>query len=207
MNERSTVFVVEDDRGTREAICELVQLMNLGCQGYSSGREFLASCDPDQPGCAVLAVDVPDLNGLAIQQQLAAREIPLPVIFVTKHNDVSLAVQAMRAGAVHYLEKPLRTHELWDAIQEALQLDQRRRRAQTIRREIRQRLSLLSAKERQVLDCVAEGKANRQIAAELGVSVRAIEVRRSKLMRKLGVKTPLDLIYYGVAAADLTAIV
>jgi two-component system response regulator FixJ len=196
MDEKPTLFLVDEDRGTREALSDMARMMGLGFEAYRSGRQFLDACRRAPSGCAILELVIPDLSGLELQQTLARQEIPLPVIFLTAHATSSLAVQAMRAGALHFLQKPPRVNELWDAVEEAVRLDRHLRECRVRRREMKRRMESLTPKEREVLQGIRGGKINSQIASELKVTVRAIELRRSRLMRKLQAKSAAQLLYY-----------
>jgi len=197
-----TVFVVDADGPSSEAVCELVRTMSLLCERFSSGQEFLEAYDNSRPGCVVLEVKVPGLNGLQIQQQLARWPDPPPVIFLSGRCEVSVAVRAMKAGAVYFLEKPFREYELWDAIQEAIALDRQRRDDRARRRALNRYIGVLTFKERQVLGLLSEGKSNHTIARELDISVRTVENRRAKLMKKLGIKSPTELLHLAILVND-----
>lgn len=196
MDEKPTLFLVDEDRGTREAVSDLGRMMGLGFEAYRSARPFLEACRRDRPGCAILELVIPDLSGLEVQRKLAAQGTPLPVIFLTGHATFSLAVQAMRSGAVHVLQKPPHVHELWDAVEEAVRLDRHLRNSRARQHEIKRRMQSLTAKEREVLKGIQQGKVNTQIATELKIGVRAVEQRRSILMRKLQAKSAAQLLYY-----------
>ena len=202
MNNEPTVFLVDADGPTRDAVRDLVHTMNLPCEAYTSGRAFLDAYLPLRPGCVVLEVRIPDVNGLEIQQRLAAQGALIPVVFLTAQAPVSIAVRAMRGGALHFLEKPFREHELWDAIQEAVLLDAKRRRAAAEREALDEQLADLTPEERQVLEMIARGKSKQTIASEAGVSVRTIELRRSRLMNKLGLGSVVELVIFALTACN-----
>ena len=195
-----TVHVIDPDGSTRTAVRELVSGMNLPCVTYDSGREFLAAHRDSEPGCLVLEVKIPDMSGLQIQRRLAAEKRTLPLIFLTGHADVSLAVELMRGGAVHYLQKPLRPMELLEAIEEALAVDRARRRARQRRQRVKEGIARLTAGEREVLRRIAEGRATKVIAADLEVSRRTVELRRVRVMEKLGLKSPTALLHFAILA-------
>ncbi len=200
MMPEAVVFVVDDDLPAVEAICRLAGMMDFDCRVFASGYEFLEAYDGGQTGCLVTEVRAPGLNGLQIQQRLAGLGATLPVIFVARTATVPLAVRAMRAGAFHFMEKPLHEQELWDTIQAAVALDRQRRLRRQEREEIQRLLSLLTVKEEQVLRRIGEAKSNRVIARELDLSIRTIEVRRNALMRKLGFESPDQLVRFAVHA-------
>jgi len=202
MNNEPTVFLVDADGPTRDAVRDLAHTMNLPCEVYTSGQAFLDAYVPLRPGCVVLEVRIPDVNGLEIQQRLAAQGALIPVVFLSARAPVSIAVRAMRGGAVHFLEKPFREHELWDTIREAILLDAKRRRAAAEREALGEQLADLAPEERQVLEMIAEGKSKQTIASEAGVSVRTIELRRSRLMNKLGLGSLVELVVFGLTACN-----
>lgn len=197
-----TVFVVDPDGRTREAVCDLADMMNLRCEGYRSGREFLDAYAPSRPGCVVLEVRIPDINGLEIQERLTAEGVMSPVVFLTTQAGVSIAVRAMRAGALHFLEKPFREPELWDAIQEAIRLDTRRRSARAERKKLKDHLGQLTFAERELLAIIAEGKPKKTAASSLRVSVRTIELRQKRLIEKLGFDSSMELLRFALLTCD-----
>lgn len=200
MKAEAVVFVVDDDDVATEAIRRLASMMDFDCRVFTSGRDFLQSYDGCQTGCLVTEVRTSQVNGLQIQQHLASQGATLPVIFLARAATVPLAVRAMRAGAFHFLEKPVHEQEMWDAIQDAVALDRRRRSLRQQHEEVRRRLAILTPKETQVLQMIGEAKSNRVIARELDLSIRTIEVRRNALMRKLGFETPDQLVRFAVRA-------
>ena len=184
-----TVFVVDEDQESRNAIRDLVVTMNLRCELFAAGAEFLACFDRARPGCVVAELRVPGVSGLQIQRLLTTQGSLLPIIFLTAHPDLSLAVEAMRSGALHFLEKPFRTHELWNAIQEAIEVNQQRREADARSSELKRRLDTLTENERHLLKMLSRGRTNQEVAAELKVCTRTVEMRRRKLIKKLGVSS------------------
>jgi len=194
MRTKPTVFVVDSDAENRAAVRALVDQMDVRCEEYDSGQKFLESYDLSEPGCVVVEVRIPDVGGLQIQSRLAQQEATLPVIFLTAHADAPTAVRAMRSGALHFLEKPFREHELWEAIQEAIVWNQELRQERIQREKRQDLLARLTPKERQVLEKIVEGKPNRLISEELGVCVRTVELRRASLMGKLQVESLTELL-------------
>lgn len=150
----------------------------------------------------MLEVRIPDVNGLEIQERLAAQGAVIPVVFLTTQTTVSIAVRAMRVGAVHFMEKPFREHELWDTVQEAILLDARRRRAAERCETLEGQLAQLTPKEQQVLEMIAEGKSKQVIASKAGISVRTVELRRSRLMKKLGLSNLIELVVFALSACN-----
>jgi FixJ family two-component response regulator len=202
MSSEPAVAVVDADESTQQAVRSIVQTMNFQCEVFASGRDFLQSKAIARPGCAVLEVRVPEISGLTIQEQLRERNLPLPVIFLTSHATVSIAVRAMRNGAAHFLEKPFREHELWDAIKEAVAEDARRRQAWRKREDCERRMEALTEKERSVVELIALGRSNREIAEEMGVCLRTVELRRREVMKKLKLKTLLQLVHFAALAVN-----
>jgi two-component system, LuxR family, response regulator FixJ len=195
-----TVFIVDPDPSVGDTAREILDGSEIGYESYRSGREFLAAFRQDRPGCLVLEQRIPDMSGLQLQHRLVAAGAVLPLIFVTANPDVSTAVEFMRGGAVHVLEKPVRSLELLEAIQEAIALDRERRVAKNARTRIKNLTDGLSRKERQVLELIAAGRSVKAIAAELELSVRAVELRRNSLMKKLEVNSSLELMRFSVIA-------
>lgn len=202
MERQPTVFLVDEDAGTWEVVRELSALLNVGCETFRSGRDFVESLDASRPGCVLLEVRIPGLNGLEVQRHLTAAGVTWPVVFLAGRATVSVAVQAMRNGAVHFLEKPVREHDLWDAVQEAIRLDEERRRLRERREILDARLGRLSEGQHALLQMIADGKTNREIAGELRRCVRTIEKRRCRLMEELGVRSPSELLYLAVHARN-----
>ncbi|AMV25400.1 Transcriptional regulatory protein TdiR [Gemmata sp. SH-PL17] len=189
-----TVFVVDDDPNVRKSLSWLLGSVNLPVQTFESGEQFLRDVGPERPGCAILDLRMPGLSGLAVLERLAAREPGLPAVLVTAYGNVPTAARAMRAGAVHVLEKPYNDQELLDTVQEALARDTSRRSEYAQRAAARARLAVLTPREREVLDLVAVGKANKVIARELQVSEKNIEFHRANVMRKLQAASLAELI-------------
>jgi len=202
MNRQPTVYIVDSDGPTRDAIRNLADTMNLKCQACASGQEFLESYKPSQPGCIVLEVRIPDVNGFQIQEWLNSQGAETPLLFLCGQTSVSMAVRAMRSGALHFLEKPIREPELWDAIREAIEVDKERRTRATACRKLARCLAALTEKERNTLAKIAEGRSKQAVASEAGVCVRTVEVRRRNLMKKLGFKSPVELLRFALVACD-----
>jgi two-component system response regulator FixJ len=202
MNLQPTVYLVDPDGPTRKDIEKQTNLMGFRCKAFASGDEFLAAFDPTEGGCIVLELRVPGLNGLQIQQQLRESGATMPVVFISAGPSVSIAVHAMRAGALHFLEKPVRENDLWAAIQEAVQIDHRRRQAKLKQDEVDERLRGLSEKEQAVLEMMGAGLAKHVIANELGVSVRTIEHHRTQLMRKLNTNSLAGLLQFALSRSN-----
>lgn len=189
-----TVFVVDDDAGVRASIRLLLKSVGIAATPMASAGEFLDRFDPAQPGCLVLDIRMPGMSGLELQQQLNLRGAIIPVLFITGHGDVPMAVEAMRQGAVDFLQKPFRDQDLIDRIQNALARDRENRAALQRHDHIRQRLDSLTARERQVLQLLTQGKQNKVMAAELGISQRTVEIHRAHVMEKLGARSVAQLV-------------
>ena len=195
MKERSpTVFIVDDDEAVRSSLRLLIKSVGLIPAALGSAREFLEKYDPAQPGCLVLDVRMPEMSGLELQEQLNRQGAVIPVIFITGHGDVPMAVEAMQAGAFDFLQKPFRDQDLIDRIQRALEKDRANRAVLGERSLIRERLESLTPREREVLDMVSSGKPNKIMAADLGVSQRTVEIHRARVMEKMGASSLAQLV-------------
>lgn len=193
-DQQATIFVVDDDEGVRNSLKFLLKSVGLATRAFASADEFLAAYRPDQPGCLVLDVRMPGMSGLELQQQLNVRGAIVPVIFITGHGDVPMAVEAMQQGAFDFLQKPFRDQELIDRIQRALESDTRNREALAEHDKIRARLDLLTEREREVLGLLTSGKQNKTMAAELGLSQRTVEIHRARIMEKTGAGSLAQLV-------------
>ena len=163
-------------------------------RAFGSAMEFLGAAPVEAEGCIVLDVNMPGMNGLDLQREMTAAGIPLPVIFLTGHGDIPMTVQALKAGAVHFLTKPVREDDLLAAIRQALETDRKARSERAEMRRLRERFDLLAPRERQVMLQVASGRLNKQIAHELGISERTIKLYRGQVMRKMGADSLADLV-------------
>ena len=188
------VYIVDDDEAVRGSLRLLLKSVGLTPNAMGSAREFLAKYDPMQPGCLVLDVRMPEISGLELQEQLNLQGAIIPVIFITGHGDVPMAVEAMQAGAFDFLQKPFRDQDLIDRIQRALEKDRSNRSALTERNTIRDRLESLTPREREVLTMVTSGKANKVMASDLGVSQRTVEIHRARVMEKMGATSLAQLV-------------
>jgi FixJ family two-component response regulator len=193
-----TVFVVDDDSIARQAMVKLLKAIFAQVEGHASADEFLAARDPAQPGCLITEVVLPGMSGMELHRRLTADrdgQPALPVIFVTRHASVQIAVEAMQAGALHFLEKPAREQDVWNCVRKALDIDRENRDRCARRAQIEQRLARLSHGEREVLDCILAGKFNKQMASELNLSIRTIEDRRAQIMKKMEVGSLVELVH------------
>jgi len=189
-----TVFVVDDDEGVRNSLRFLLKSVGLATRTLDSASEFLDAYKPSQPGCLVLDVRMPGMSGLELQQQLNLRGAVIPVIFITGHGDIPMAVEAMQQGAFDFLQKPFRDQDLIDRIQRALERDAKNRAALDQHVKIRERLESLTPREREVLALMTRGKPNKIMAAELGVSQRTVEIHRARVMEKSGATSLAQLV-------------
>lgn len=195
---RATVNVVQPDPGLRQEIADLARSMELDVLTFTNPETFLQDFDSTKAGCVVLELHMPSLSGLDVQARLIAENKPISLIFLAGANDLSAAMTAMKAGAVDLLEKPLRSHELADAIRRAVVKDQANREQIARHADLRAKLLRLTVGERRVLERIVAGERKTEIAKGLGLSIRTIEVRRSKIMRKIQAQTLPDLIRFAV---------
>ena len=189
-----TVFVVDDDEGVRNSLRFLLKSVDLTTRALASANEFLETYKPNQPGCLILDVRMPGMSGLELQQQLNVRGAVIPVIFITGHGDIPMAVEAMQQGVFDFLQKPFRDQDLIDRIQRALERDSRSRTALAQHVKIRERLESLTPREREVMVLMTRGKANKVMAADLGVSQRTVEIHRARVMEKSGAASLAQLV-------------
>ncbi len=192
--DQPVIFVIEDDASVRDALEDLFRSVGLGVETFASSREFLQSKRPDAPGCIVLDVRLPGPSGLEFQRTLTASGVLLPVIFVSGHGDISMSVQAIKAGAIDFLTKPLHEQRLLDAIQTGIERDRARRTEERNAAQLWERFGLLTPREREVLSIVVTGRPNKQIAAELKLSEMTIKIHRGQIMRKMGAASLVELV-------------
>lgn len=192
--ESPTVFIVDDDPAIRFAMQALMDSINLKHEIFASGDEFLEKVSEQRPGCLVLDIRMPGLGGLELQEELLRRDCALPIIFITGHGDVPMAVDAMQKGAVDFIQKPFRDQDLLNRVREALMADEERREQQQKNAVVAGRLSRLTNREREVFDLVVTGRPNKVIAYELGVSQRTVEIHRARVMEKMRAKSLADLV-------------
>jgi len=189
-----TVYIVDDDHGVRSSLRVLMKSVNLPASPFASAQEFLAAYHAVQPGCLVLDIRMPGMSGLELQEELNRRGVVLPVIFITGHADVPMAVEAMRQGAFDFVQKPFRDQDLIDRVQKALARDQNTRQALKEHSRIRARLASLTPREREVLDLLVTGKANKVVAQDLSLSQRTVEIHRAHVMEKMAVQSVAQLV-------------
>lgn len=189
-----TVFVVDDDPGVRKSLRLLIETVKLPVETYASAQDFLDACKPGRPGCLILDLRMPGMSGLELQERLAAAGCRLPIIFITAHGDVGTAVGAMKAGALHFIEKPFSSQALLDTIHQALGLNEKLRELDARREEAGRLLDQLTPRERQVCDGLVRGDPVKAIAAELGMAKKTCDVHRANIFRKMKVTSLPELL-------------
>jgi FixJ family two-component response regulator len=189
-----TVFIVDDDDAVRRFLSGLIESVELRVEAFASAQDFLEAYEPGQPGCLVLDVRMPGMSGLELQRELADQAIDLPVIILTGHGNVQLAVHAMQAGAIDFVEKPFDNEILLDRIQRAVVENVRVGSERIKRIEIAERMQLLTPREREVLDLVVAGQTNKGVARHLDISEKTVEIHRANVMRKMQAKSLADLV-------------
>jgi FixJ family two-component response regulator len=194
MSDDQTVFIVDDDEGVRDGLSLLLATVGQSCELYECGQEFLDAYDGSKRGCLLLDIRMPRMTGLDLQKKLLEQGSKLPIIFITGHGDIPMAVEAMRRGALDFIRKPFREHDLLERINEALDIDEDSHRKERYRQAFAEKLATLSEREREVFDRVADGQMNKVIAGDLGISERTVEVHRGQVMKKLDVRTLAQLV-------------
>ncbi len=192
--QQGVVFIVDDDEALRDSLCWLLESAGLRVETHDSANSFLQSYYPGQSGCLLLDVRMPGMNGLELQEQLESRDVRLPVVIMTGHGDVAMAVRALKAGAMDFIEKPFDDELLLASIQRALVLDAEQRKNRATQAEVLARLAHLTRREHQVMELVTIGKANKQIASELNVSAKTVEAHRAHVMEKMQAKSLAELV-------------
>jgi FixJ family two-component response regulator len=190
----ATVFVVDDDDAVRTSLRLLLKSVGLPVETHASAQAFLDAYDPERAGCLVLDIRMPGMSGLELQQRLTEMHAILPIVFITGHGDVPMAVEAMQHGAVDFIQKPFRDQDLIDRINQALEKDNANRAGLRERDAILRRMHQLTPREREVLDLVTKGKANKVIAGDLGVSQRTVEIHRARVMEKMAASSLAHLV-------------
>lgn len=190
-----TVFVVDDDASVRKALVRLLKSAGYRPEGCASAEEFLDRWERDPaPGCVLLDIQMPGLDGLQLQQKLQACAVSIPIIFITGHGDIPSSVSAMKAGAVDFFPKPIRDGDLLRAVREAIQRDQKERSERAERDAVAKRFQTLTPREREVMALVVQGMLNKQIAFELGASEKTVKIHRGRVMEKMKVSSVADLV-------------
>ena len=204
--DKPLVYVVDDDVSVREALDSLLRSIRLDVQTFGTTEEFLGFKRRDVPGCIILDIRLPGLNGLDFHRELLKRNIELPVIFITGHGDVPMSVRAIKAGAIEFLIKPFRHQDLIDAIYVGIERDRSRRRTAALFRELQARFTLLTARERQIMLEVVTGRPNKQIAAKLRLSEFTVKIHRGNVMQKMKARSLIDLVRMADALQDHTTV-
>jgi two-component system, LuxR family, response regulator FixJ len=195
MNEaESTVFVVDDDADLRESLGWLFQSAGLRVKSYSTAQEFLTDYKPEEPGCLLLDVRMPGLSGLDLQEELRRRGVPPPIIIMTGHARVPMAVRALKGGAIDFIQKPFSDQSMLERIRQAIDLDRRTRQVRTEAAKFAALLTHLTPREREVMGLVIAGKPNKIIAADLGISPKTVEIHRGRVMEKMQVESVAELV-------------
>jgi FixJ family two-component response regulator len=189
-----TVFIIDDDRGMRQAVQDLVESVGLRAESFATGQEFLGRQRTSDPSCLVLDVRLPQMSGLDFQRRLTEIGMQIPIIFITAHGDVPMSVRALKSGAVEFLTKPFRDQDLLDAIQQALQRDRAAREQQAEVHELHGRYQALTAREREVMGLVVSGMLNKQIASEIGASEATVKIHRGNVMQKMQAGSLIELV-------------
>lgn len=202
-NGQSTIFIVDDDEAMRDSLKWLIESVGMKVESFDSAGAFLKNYYPGRSGCLLLDVRMQGMSGLELQEYLNEHTIHIPVIIITGHGDVPMAVRAMKSGAVDFIEKPFNDELLLDAIRNALALDERYRDQQAERAALASRLALLTPREHEVMDMVTEGKANKEIANILGVSAKTVEAHRAKVMEKMDARSLAELVKMALGAGQL----
>jgi FixJ family two-component response regulator len=194
INEKAIVHVVDDDASMRGALEGLFDSVGLDAHTYATARDFLAAGPADKPGCIVIDIRLPDMNGLDFQAQLVDIGVRLPVVMMTGYGDIPMSVRAMKRGAVDFLSKPFHDQDMLDAVMAAIERDRQRRTVEGDISQLQQRFGTLSARELQVMQLVTDGKMNKQVANDLGISEITVKIHRGAAMRKMGARTLADLV-------------
>lgn len=195
-----TVFIIDDDDALRDSLVFLMRSVGLEVQPFATAEDFLAAHEPNRAGCLVTDVRLPGMSGIALQEALERRQTPLPVILISGFAEVPTAVKAMKRGAIDFIEKPFSNDVLLDCIRKAIDIDEERRRIHAARSAVLARIDRLSPREREVMHMVVAGTSTKEIAYDLGLSDKTVEVHRSHIMKKMRVGSVVELVRLGVGA-------
>jgi two-component system, LuxR family, response regulator FixJ len=201
--QKPTVFIVDDDAAVRDALKFLMRSVGHTVETFASALDFLNAYSDDRPGCLVLDIRMPGLSGLELQDKLVEQRAIVPIIFITGHGDVPMAVEAMQAGAMDFIQKPFRDQDLLDRINQALEKDAANRQVLREANAIRERLVSLTPREREVMDLVVQGKANKVIAGDLDLSQRTVEIHRARVMEKMNASSLAHLVRMVIEVGEL----
>lgn len=192
------IHIVDDDQAVRQAVSLVLEVAGWRARAYPDAQSFLDAFVPTQPGCLILDVKMPGIDGLGLQEMLTRSDLSIPIIFITGHGDVPMSVRAIKAGAVDFLEKPFRNEQLLDRVEEAVQEDLHNHAHQARAMEVRRRYENLTPREREVMAMVVQGKSNKLIAYEMALSHRTVEIHRGRVMEKMGATSLPDLVAMAV---------
>jgi FixJ family two-component response regulator len=193
MNDQPYVFIVDDDEAVRDSLKMVLETMDINCATYDSAEEFLGNYNPEIPGCLILDVNLPGINGVELHAELNRRNIRLPIIFLTSYGDVPMSVRAIKAGAVDFLLKPIAIPEIIECIQTELQKEIKRHEQNKIEMEFIKNINNLSAREMEILPLVLAGITTKEIALQLNISYRTVEIHRTQILKKTGANSFLEL--------------
>ncbi len=194
MDHDPTVFVIDDDQAVRDSLSWLIESIDLKVEMFATAGEFIKACEPTRCGCLVLDVRMPGMSGLDLHESLVTHGITMPVIIITGHADVPMAIRAMKAGAFDFVEKPFNDQILLERIQDAINCDAESRQHSAQRSMIDSRIATLTRREREVMDCVVAGNSNKKIAIDLGVSMKTVEAHRANMMEKMSAASLSKLV-------------
>lgn len=193
------VHIVDDDEALRDSLAWMLEANGYAVAAYESGEAFLNACKPGMAGCIVLDVRMPGMSGLELFEELGRRRCGLPVVFITGHGDVPMAVSALKKGAVDFIEKPFGERDMLRLVEQCLQLERETRGKRLLEADTVRRMEQLTQREREVLDLIIVGKLNKQIADVLGISIKTVEVHRARVMEKMGVHSLAELVQHVVS--------
>lgn len=194
--DKAVVYVVDDDPSVRKAIERLLRSVGYNALTFASAPDFLNFTRPDTPGCLILDIKMPELNGLELQDRLSEKGLSFPIIFITGHGTVPASVRAFKAGAMDFLQKPFKDRELLDAVSRGIKKHRRLRREQKEMNTLRTRLETLTPRERDVFSLVVTGMLNKQVAFDLGIAEKTVKVHRARVMQKMGAQSLADLVRF-----------
>jgi len=197
------VHIVDDDEALRDSLVWMLEANGYHVVAYESAESFLAACDPDMTGCIVLDVRMPGMSGLELFEELGRRRCGLPVVFITGHGDVPMAVSALKKGAVDFIEKPFGERDMLRLVEQCLQLERDSRGKRRLEADTSRRLQHLTQREREVLELIIVGTLHKQIADVLGISIKTVEVHRARVMEKMGVNSLAELVQHVVSVDSL----
>jgi two-component system response regulator FixJ len=200
--DQEQVFIVDDDNAVRDSLCLLLKSVDISAQAYGSGDEFLEAYDPDWKGCVLLDIRMPRISGMEVQKRLIELDCTLPIIFITGHGDIPMAVEAMHLGAHDFVQKPFHDEELLDRIQQALTSQRQQQDELLHKQSVRNNYEQLTPREKEVMSDVVRGHANKVIAIDLGLSQRTVEIHRARVMEKMQARSLAELVRLSLLIED-----